>query len=245
MQIRSIDQEGYMNTGLIKTNLLIGTLTVFAFALSGCGGANSSQVTNSGAAGNGVVNANAANNSQAANNPPATANYTAGNANGGSPGKCTLTKAPDVSGFSIGQTIELLETKYPGFKAAYDKEHTTGIEGNKKANFVLLTSADLPKGNELDKKHPNLSFIWHFLDGKLMAIVEKDMEPEVPDEKKYVEDTAKKYGLPTDGWEMDRDGSGDLACSSFTVMVTTGGQPGVGIMITDTQALQLKESRMK
>ena len=235
-----------MKNGKNTIRILSGTIFIAALAVTGCGGANSTQ--------NSVLPAgertpntstNAANNIRKTNSAEMTSNSNTTNAVAAVPGKCTLTKAPEVSGFSIGQTIEWLETAYPGFKAAYDKERANGIEGNKKANFVLLTTGSLPDNNAVEKKFPNLTFIWHFLDGKLMAVVEKDVDAEVKDEKKFVVDTAKKYGLPTDGWVFDPEGGADLTCGSFTAMITTGGQPGVGIMITDSASLMAKEERMK
>jgi hypothetical protein len=235
-----------MKNGKNTIHILSGTVFLAAIAVAGCGGVNSTQ-NNVAAAGDRSANTstNAVNNGRGSNSVETASNANSTNAVAAVPGKCTLTKAPEVSGFSIGQTIESLEAAYPGFKVAYDKERANGIEGNKKANFVLLTTGSLPDNGAVEKKFPNLTFIWHFLDGKLMAVVEKDVDAEVKDEKKFVADTATKYGLPTDGWVFDPEGGADLTCGSFTAMVTTGGQPGVGIMITDSASLKLKDDRMK
>lgn len=235
-----------MKNGKNTIHYLTGTIFLAAIAVSGCGAANSTE-NNIAGAGERSANTsmNAVNNGRSSNSTETAANAGTGNLSATVPGKCSLTKAPEVSGFAIGQTIESLETAYPGFKDAYDKEHASGIEGNKKANFVLLTSGGLPDDNAVGKKFPNLMFIWHFLDGKLMAVVEKDADTEVKDEKKFVADTAKKFGLPTDGWTFDREGGADLTCGSFTAMITTGGQPGVGIMITDIASIKTKDDRMK
>lgn len=235
-----------MKNGKNVLNYLAGTIILAAITASGCGSANSTQNNTAGASeGSANTSTNATNSARSSNSVETASNAGAGNLSVTIPGTCSLTKAPEVSGFAIGQTIESLEAAYPGFKAAYDKEHSGGIEANKKANFVLLTSGSMPRGNAVEKKFPNLTFIWHFLDGKLMAVVEKDADTEVKNEKKFVADTAKKFGLPTEGWTFDHEGGADLTCGSFTAMITTGGQPGVGIMITDIASIKTKDDRMK
>lgn len=160
-------------------------------------------------------------------------------------GTCKLTKAPIIDGFELGQTVKEVSNKVPGFEEAYNKEKSGAIESNKKINFTLVTSGSLPRGNSFEKENPSKSYIWHFLDDKLMGLVVKDLDTDESDAKVYVNTLAKANGLPADGWKFEQDGSADLSCVNFDVMITSGGQPGNGIMITDKAAFKIKEDRIK
>ncbi len=78
-----------------------------------------------------------------------------------------------------------------------------------------------------------------------MGIVQKDNDSEESDEKTYTAELAKSVGLPTEGWRFDPEGGAYLTCSTFRALITSGGQAGNGILITDRKAEAEKEKRME
>jgi hypothetical protein len=161
--------------------------------------------------------------------------------------QCTLTQAPTMKGFTLGDTPEDIDRKIPGFKAAYDGEKSKSLAIEKKANFVLITSGSrlLENTNINSKEYEDTTLIWHFLDDRLMALVVKDTSVESADLSimDFLSEVAAKYNLPKEGWKLGKENDADITCQGFEISLTAGGQPGMSVMITDTQAQKEKQKR--
>lgn len=234
-------------------NITFIILLFAAFALSSCSSAtNETIISNNEKIGN--AKAGAGNNvvkKTNSNKPPEVAK----NANANSEekkstelAKCELTKFPSVKGFSLGQTVDEINVKYPFFKQGYEAELTKQTPDQQKANFVLMTLGS--SFNDAETKNVEnfneVNLIWHFLDDKLMALVvnyQDDETYKIEKIKQLVEKIAKEYNLPKDGWKFDAEDGATLNCQGFRVDVSNNYQSGPSLMITDSNLEKEMEKR--
>lgn len=163
------------------------------------------------------------------------------------PDKCQLKNAPVLKGFFIGQTVDEIDQRIPGFKDAYQKEKELSRSIDKKANFVLMTSGTLiqTNGDGETKDIKDFSLIWHFLDDKIMAVVVKYLKNDSTDLKSFLSKMSNEYNLPSDGWKIDKEEAADLNCTNFRINVSINPQNSPSIMLIDSMAEKEKENRNK
>ena len=231
---------------MMKTPILLVALT----CLLGMMACSSSKETASGSKPSGGTephSANTANSTVNTNSANASANANANKNQTSTSTQCTLTKAPTMKGFTLGDTPEDIDRKVPGFKAAYEDEKAKSLANEKKANFVLITSGSRLLENTVinGKEYEDTTLIWHFLDDKLMALVVKDTSDATGDLslKEFLNKVSSENGLPKDDWKIGKENDADLTCQGFEVSLTAGGQPGMSVMITDTKAQNEKQKR--
>lgn len=152
--------------------------------------------------------------------------------------KCELTKMPPVRGFSLGQTVDEINVKYPFFKKSYEAEKNNQLPDREKANFVLMTlgsSFEVEETKDI-ADFDNVNLIWHFLDEKLMALVvnyRDDATLKIEKIKPLIEKISKDYDIPKDGWKFGAEEEATLNCQGFRVDASNYYQNGPSLMITD------------
>lgn len=158
--------------------------------------------------------------------------------------QCSLNKPPELKGFFLGQTIDEIEKRVPGFKDGYEKEKELSTDTDKKAKFVLINSGILLQAGE-DKNVKDYNLIWHFQNDKLVGLIIKYSNENPSGLESFLDKMAVEYNLPKDDWKVRGKEDADLECGSFKVTVSVNNQNGPGIMLTDSLAERERENRRK
>lgn len=167
---------------------------------------------------------------------------------------CSLTEAPTIRGFYLGQSVDEINKIVPNFREAYelqrnDRDNDFSLtDWNTKIDLATSTQLDLVYinsdwafGADSDRKllkssdYEDVSVVWWFMKEKLFGygVYYDELEIE-QDAAKFIKQVTAKTPLPQKGWKVISMGlEAELRCDGFKVFLNAGYRNSPHLIFTD------------